>query len=454
MQPVDILLIDPHWSQLSDAIEHMGLAYLAANARIRGLSAAIVDAPVLGLDNLRTIGYIRRYDPRVIGVSLLFQEGAGEAIELIRMIRRQLSCHITVGGIYPSFEYRSILRDYPEIDSVVLGEGEETLPCLVRAVKDAQPLGEVDGIAYRLDGEIIETKKRPLVADLDALPFPARDTLLHVLKTHSYAAIVSSRGCYGRCSFCSVDGFFSAYGPKYRSRSPQNVVDEMQMLIERYGVRNFMFNDANFIGSGKRGRDRARAIADEILTRGIRCEYRIQCRADDIEETLFARLKEAGLSRAYVGIESGSPTQLERYQKDITVEQNLEALSILDRLGLHAKVGFIMFDPDVTVDELMENTRFINTVKKLKHVGYIYPAGAIIPLSGSRMQETLAERGVLSGDYTSYAYQFQHREINGMYRSMRRVAATVSSVRGKRKRDKDDMDLDGGWTVWDDSGCR
>lgn len=454
MQNIDILLINPYWSQLPESIEHLGLGYMASMLRKNGLSAVILDAPVNGWDNEDTIKTAVEYSPSVIGVSIPFQDGVNDALDLIQNLRKNFSCHITVGGIYPTFEYEPMMKEHDEIDSIVLGEGEETIVDLVKAVEDKIPLETVDGIAYRSSDRIIKTKLRPLVENLDALPFPARDTLPVVYKKFNFVSIVTSRGCYGRCSFCSVDGFYSTFGPKYRVRSAKNVMDEIEMLYKKYGIHNFMFNDANFIGGITSGRQRAIEIANEILKRNLKLEFRIQCRANDIDKELFKTLKDAGLTRVYVGVESGSQPQLDRYQKDITVEQNYKAMSILNDLGLYAKIGFIMFDRDCTFDDLYNNITFINNLKKTYNpdrLGYIYPISKLLPLSGSMFKDELQKSGDLKGDYRSYSYEFKDKKIKMFYNFMQKSAGVIWGVKRKLKEnDVDTKDWTRGWKVWED----
>ena len=454
MQKIDILLINPYWSQLPESIEHMGFGYMASMLRNNGLSVAILDAPVNGWDNEATYKAASEYSPSVIGVSIPFQDGANDALSLIQKLRQKFSCHITVGGIYPTFEYEPMMKEYSEIDSIVLGEGEETIVDLVRAVEDKTPLESIDGIAYRSSDEIIKTKLRPLIEDLDILPFPARDTLPVVFKKFNFVSVVTSRGCYGRCSFCSVDGFYSAFGPKYRVRSAGNVVDEIEMLYKKYKVHNFMFNDANFIGGITSGRQRALDIANEIIKRNLKIEFRIQCRANDIDRELFKTLKDAGLTRVYVGIESGSQPQLDRYQKDITVEQNYKAMSILNELGLYAKIGFIMFDRDCTFDDLYNNITFINNLKKTYNpdrLGYIYPISKLLPLSGSRFKVDLEKSGALKGNYKNYSYEFKDRKVKMFYNFMQKSSGVIWGFKRKLKDDDvDSKDWTRGWKVWED----
>ena len=220
MEKYDALLINPFWSKLHGGLEHLGLGYIAAEMRRRGLSVRIIDVPINQWNEKRTLEELENISTNLMGISLPFQEGAKEGLDFIKAIRGMgYKGHITIGGIYPTFSYEKILKDYPDIDSVVLGEGELTLTELCENLISHGDLTKVNGLAIRDNHKIITTKIRPLVENLDTLTFPARDTLEDVLKEHNFASMMSSRGCYGRCNFCSVDPFYSQFGPKYRLRS-------------------------------------------------------------------------------------------------------------------------------------------------------------------------------------------------------------------------------------------
>lgn len=158
-----------------------------------------------------------------------------------------VKAHISVGGIYPTFAYDVILDRCSSIDSVVLGEGEETFLNLAEKIVNGESWEETTGIAYRKEGTVKKNDYRPLIKDLDSIPFPTQDP--KVLKQLKYASMITSRGCYGRCTFCGVVPFFSTFGPKYRIRSSKNVLAEIEYLYNNFGVRNYMYHDAIFLGS-------------------------------------------------------------------------------------------------------------------------------------------------------------------------------------------------------------
>lgn len=450
MAQYDVLLVSPPWSKLGDALENLGLGYIAAFLRRSNISVKILDAPLNGWDKKQAIAEISMLDCKLIGVSIPYQEAAAEILEFITEIKKvKPEAHITVGGIYPTFAFEELLKLYPAIDTIVIGEGEETTVELAEAIiKDNEYTG-IKGIAYKSNGNIIKTKTRPSIEDLDEMPFPERDTLSLNLKTHNFATMITSRGCYARCSFCSVVPYYSAFGHQYRMRSAENVLQEIELLHNEYGVRNIMFNDANFIGGSINARERARKIAEGIIDRGFDLEIRIQCRVNDVEEELFALLKKAGLTRVYLGIESGSQPVLDRFRKDATVKQNLDALEILSKLDLFVAMGFIMFDDRMNFNELSENISFLSQVKKIvkkENMGTVYPLSKLLPLAGTEVESYMKANNKYKGSSLRYSYSFDDKAINFFYNFINTLSKfIVAFMRVFTPKSNSDKTWVGGW---------
>lgn len=441
----DALLIHPRYSRLKGVNENIGIGYIAAYSRAKGKEVEILDVAARGWSNIQAVEHSASLSPGVIGVSILFQEAAEEALKFIKELKRRCGSRIVIGGIYPSFEYRSLLQNHPEVDFVCIGEGEITFYELLECLSRGENISEVKGIAYRKEGEVHTTSPRDLLMDLDILPFPSRDALPSMLRQRPYASMVSSRGCYGRCSFCSVNGFFASVGAKYRARKPDRIADEIELLIEKFGINRFTFDDANFIGPGRKGRERAKEFARIVMERGLDIEYSIECRADDVDREVFEYLKKSGLVRVYLGVESGSQPQLDRYRKDISVEDNLNALKLLAELGIFVQMGFIMFDTYATVDDIVSNQEFLAKVKAIfpdGGLGYIYPTSKLIPLSGSEYMGRLKEEGALKGDYLNYYYDFVDNKVSMLYRVS---SASASLVWGTKRLFKENSLINAGF---------
>lgn len=432
----DVLLINPP-SRQREFYEHLGLGYLAACLRKQNIDVKILNMPHWMAP--RALQEVKKYSCKLVGVSIPFQRSALQAFSFISRLKREgfETAHVAVGGIYPSFAYEEILNQFPVVDSVVIGEGEETIVELAEAIIRNSNWKKIRGIAFRGQENIVTTELRPLIEDLDTVPFPERDALPEVLEKLEHAPVLSSRGCYGRCTFCSVVPFFKKFGTPLRMRSSANVVEELEFLYNKYRVRNVDFNDANFIGGKGRGFRRAREIAELMLSKNMGLKFGIQCRPNEIDLELFTILKRAGLSKVFVGIESGSQAMLDRFQKDVTVEENLKALETLGKLDLITYMGFITFDDRTTMQEYSENMAFIEQAKKLMPQNALfYDLGTkLLPLSGTDAEKNMKDRGILTGNSLKLDYKMDDPQMNLFYSAIK-IKEDFSRI-GRRLRETD-----------------
>lgn len=425
----DVLLINPPSSKLETSYEHLGLGYIAAYARKYDLNVRIMDMPLNGWTLSTTIEEIKKYSCKLVGISIPFQDYGAQVLDFIRALKNKgFSSHFTVGGIFPTFAYEEILKECPEIDSVILGEGEITFTELAKKLVNGFEWRDTLGIAYREKEAVIKNPKRPLIENLDEIPFPARDTLPAALQKLRFASMLTSRGCYGGCAFCSVVPFFSSFGPRCRVRSTENVIEELEMLYNQYGVRNIMFNDAEFAGGIAVNGGKAIEIADEILKRNFHLNFSIQCRVNDIDIETFRILKQAGLRRVFLGVESGSQAVLNRFKKGVSVEDNIKAVEVLGKLDIYLSMGFIMFDEMTTFQEISENLDFIKKVKSLMPKGKlqnVFIATRVLPLAGTEFERHLKETGKYQGSYLSYDYRLNDPVMDLMFNAISGLSRIV-----------------------------
>lgn len=328
---------------------------LAAVLRQAGFSAEILDGDLPGV-----IEAIGRADPLMVVLVLNWPHQIYDPW-MPRFLEGLAStdCHISVEGKGASIYYNHILMQCPQVHSVILGEGENTVVELTQRLAGSLPWKDVKGIAYRKHKDVCRSEPRPPIEDLDALPFAARDYLTSNRKGYPVVPLYTTRSCRGMCTFCGGRIFRDlTFYPGYRARSAQHVVDEIEMLVKQYRAHVFYFVDDNFLDR-EEGKQRAKQIAGMILDRRLRIRFYIECRVDDVEEKLFSLLKRAGLRKAFVGIESGSQSVLDRYRKGTTVEMNRKAVQTLRALGINCDPGLILFDPHTTFEEVKENLRFI-----------------------------------------------------------------------------------------------
>lgn len=390
-----VVLVNCQGRLVLERHEHLGLGHLSSYLGSLGMDVSIVDGHFEGLTPGRTAELVLALRPSIVGFSIFFNNLA-DSLETIGLLRQGgYTGHICLGGHHASFLYRRLLERNPHVDSVVVGEGEHTLAELVTRLGRGDGWQDVAGLACRDDRGVVRTPApRHLLTDLDSLPFPDRSPYVNHRKSVGIADMASSRGCYARCSFCSVSAFYKlGKGPRWRARSPENLVREMENIAAT-GTRYVHFVDDNFMGLGLLGRERARAFGEEILKRRLDLSFDLDCRPNDVDEEVFAFLKTAGLRQVGIGVESMVPRQLRLYEKRVSIEQNRKAIDILQRLGLEFHVFLVPIEPYVTIEDLLLTMDFMESVG-LDHVLDGQILSWLVVLEGTSALEKLRRDGVL-----------------------------------------------------------
>ncbi len=339
----------------------MGLAIIAAVLERLGYKVAVVDANALKLKPEDIVPYV--IDADIIGLTAMTPT-INAAISIAHQLKlANPDLTIILGGAHATLLPNETLFSAPEIDVVVRGEGEETIIDLLRALENKQPLGDVPGISYRKDGEVVSNPARSTTIDLDSLPFLAYHLLpWQRYKPHPphgrafpFAAIITSRGCPYRCSYCSKPIF----GNKFRGQSPERVVEEVAYYQDKFGIKELAFYDDVFTLNKKR----AYAIADGIMKRGLKIHWTCETRVNLVDKELLRHMKQAGCYAIAYGIESASQEILNILNKDITLEQVEEAVGKTQEVGLQTIGYFMIGSPGESPETISQTIQF---AKKLK----------------------------------------------------------------------------------------
>ncbi|MBS4024124.1 MAG: B12-binding domain-containing radical SAM protein [Clostridia bacterium] len=307
---------------------------------------------------------ISTFNPDIIGVNLVYHWKKDKQLFtfLAELKNSNPQVGILIYGFYGTFAYDEILADCAAVDAVLLGEAELPFAKAVQVFVGAAAWHEIRGVAYRdINGQVVNGAKQT-IRDLDQLPFPVRTkALLSIGEVN----IQGSRGCYGRCTFCYINPFYGT-NSSWRGRSPENIIEEIDSVIAQYGKREFYFIDPNFFGPGERGQRRALKLAELLKERGI--SFGIEARVNDIHEETVGALAEAGLKHILIGLESGCDKALKRLNKLTTVAQNERAVKILRKYGIEPNIGFIMFEPDSSLEDIRVNFEFLQQNELLKNL--------------------------------------------------------------------------------------
>lgn len=394
--------------------DNLGLRYLMSSLRQAGHGAKIVTyqsnpAPL--------VEQVLAERPDVVGLSLIFQYMAPDFGRVIQALRDAgVTAHVTMGGHYPSFDYAEVLRRMPGLDSIVRFEGEPTLVELVGRLARGEDWRDVQGLAFRRDGEIAATPLRPSVADLDTLPWPDREDIDYLAHDLPTASVLGSRGCPWDCTFCSIRPFYEAQeGPLRRLRRPEEVVDEMVALYHEREVPVFLFQDDDFLAGGARARKWAGDIADGLVKAGLagKVAFKMSCRSDEIHADCIEKLMAGGLTHVYMGVENGDAQGLFNMSKRITPDQHLRAGRILRDLGLSFDFGFMLLDPYSTIDMVRNNIDFL-----AEFVGDGWAVASfcrMLPYAGAPVKAKLESEGRLLGTAFEPDYRFLDPKLDLFY---------------------------------------
>jgi len=395
--------------------ENLGVGYLSAMLVSKGFVVQTID---FKLSEDEVYRQVKMADPLMVGFSLIFQYHTPRLLELTRYLREKgVDCHFTVGGHYPSLRFEDVLDSVPQVDSIVRFEGEMTVCELAESLSTGGDWREVQGVAYRKDGKPISNTLRPLINDLDALPFPLRSKeRTFKCMEKNCAFILASRGCVWNCSFCSIRKFYGIpSGRLRRVRSPGNVVQEMKELYEKYEARIFLFQDDDFLSPGKPGREWALSFINELEKEELadKVLWKISCRTDEVDAELFSRLKKAGLFLAYLGIESGNQTGLKYLNKHLTVEDNIRAVKVLNGLGILYEYGFMLFDPTSTFQSVRTNIDFLKDICGDGSSPAVFCK--VLPYAETDIERKLISEGRLKGSVATPDYDFLDPRLDSYY---------------------------------------
>lgn len=363
---VKVALVSPSSEKVQiSSMENLALASLAASLRSKNFEVDIIDAGMYLYDSDYIVDRILNNNTKLLGISLSSAYFIKSAKELINKIRDTgIDCHITVGGYLPT-SYPEILLEL-NADSLLYGEGDFSISELAERIERGHKWNDMKSLIYKENDKLIINESYDRIDNLDILPFPERDNLKYILNRGGVAAVSTSRGCYGNCSFCLIQSNFAKqHGQKeWTCRSGKNIVDEIESLLINYGIKEIWFMDPNFIGPIGKGSERAIEMCKEIKERHINFTFTIECRTDDVikNKELLKKLVEVGLRRVFLGIESGVQKSLDLYNKGVAVKENEEAVEILRDLGVSIHAGFIYYDPTTTLEEISENINFIRKI--------------------------------------------------------------------------------------------
>jgi anaerobic magnesium-protoporphyrin IX monomethyl ester cyclase len=366
------------------------LAYVVAILEKAGIEVHFIDGVA---DDLSIEAFVD--EAKKVGPDLVAMECSTPSItndlNTAKKLKEELKgTFIVLTGSHPTYFHKEILSENEFVDAIARGEFDLTIRDLALALRNGQQLQDVAGISYR-DGKSVRVNvNRPLIQDLDALPFPAR----HIVKSNHYreavftgqrcTTIVSSRGCPYQCIFCLWPR--TMYGNKFRQRSPRNVVDEVQHVVDEYGVDEIYFDDDCLTLDRKR----LLKICREIVKRDIDVKWMCQARVNNVDQEVLQAMKKAGCHYIKYGVESGSQKMLDAMKKGITLEEVRKAFKATRKVGIKTQAFFLFGLPWETRETAKETIEFAKEIKPDSAQFAI-----VVPHPGTELYDLCLQKGWL-----------------------------------------------------------
>ena len=399
-------------------MEPLGMASITAVLRNRGFYTQLLSY------NVKDIPYDKfvQFRPDILGISIN-QSTLYDVFSFCKWIKSVIpTITIVIGGYLGTYYGDEILKKCNNIDIIISGEGEYAFEEIAEAIENKDDFSNILGITYRKNSTIYKNNNREPTIDLDNLPFPSRD----IMKQYNIhlAQIEGSRGCTSSCSFCSLHNFWTnnhkSNCPRWRAKSVNRVVDEIEKLNKEYGINRFTFLDCSFENPDN-NYDRIMDMAEEIIKRDLKIYYYINTRSTFYkiaDNYLMNQLIKSGLCGLFIGIESFYEPDLKIYGKMSSVSDNIKAVSLFLKYPINLDIGSIIFHPYTTIDGLRENHKHLSRFGYSKKVLYY---SKLYAYKGTAIYNKIIKDGLMkestldTDNCMSPKYDFNDKKVKQLY---------------------------------------
>lgn len=388
----------------------MGLGYLASVVEDMGIGVKILDCLVRGWDHeekvddvLIRVGlsddeigdFIRGFNPDLIGVNCQFSRQHRIYHHIFSLVKKiKPDCITVAGGPHATVCPREILKN-PSCDFVLVGEAEESFKDLILAIIQETDMNSIDGLGWKSNGSIILNEKQKWISNLDSIPFPA----YHIMELDRYfglptshgmrhkkkfSPIITSRGCPAKCTFCSA---YKVWGKKYRLRSVDNVLEEMRLLRNKYGIEELMFEDDNVTANPKRAKELFSRMVDE----GFNFIWDTPNGAGvwSMDENMLGLMKQSGCIRLNFPVESGSQHVLDTIiRKPLKLSKVRELIKYCRKINLDYGMFLVIGMPGEKIKDMWTSIRFAGYCRS-----YNPHISVATPYPGTALFEDCMENG-------------------------------------------------------------
>ena len=334
----------------------MGLYWIGAVLKELGYEVGILNLYNFSNKKEEIRDILSSFKPQIVGFSVLHGNRWG-AVEIAKITKELFpDTKVIFGGVGATFLWKHLLKNFKEIDFIILREGEKSLPLLLDAIReDLKDYKTVPGIAYRSGNEIYRTEESGFIDDLDSLPIPS--------KYFIYQHVSISRGCPWNCNFCGSPQFWNRM---VRFRSPEHFLEEIEILYKK-GIRMFYFSDDTFTLK----KSKVLEICDLILKKSLKISWNAISRVDQVDEEMVYWMRKAGCIQISYGVESGSEKIRKALNKPLKREDILRAFDITRRYGILPRLYLIYGSPEEDDSTIKESIDLMHTIKPLALITYI-----------------------------------------------------------------------------------
>jgi len=378
----------------------IGLSYVAAVLKQKGYDVKILDAELHNYTHAQTVNEIKKFNPDII-CSTVTTPLISTVSEFCKAAKEFNKNIITIlGGPHISALPEDCIK--PQcFDFGVVSEGEYTILELVEELeKGGNDFSKIKGLVYKKNGSQVVNERRELIENLDELPFPARELLdvkkyLNLFNGKPYTIVISSRGCPGQCIFCDS---CVTFGRRTRFRSPNNVVDELEEIKNRFRLDYVTFCDDTFTLN----KNRTIEICREILRRKLDTQFYCSSRVDTIDEDRLGWLKKAGCDTITFGVESGDQRILGVIKKGTTLDQARKAIELTKKHGIKTHASYVLGIPGETLETINKTIKFAHELDT-----DLAQFTIATPFPGTELWEIAKKRNLLkSTDFSKFAWYY------------------------------------------------
>lgn len=352
-----VLLIQPRSSDVRhQLVPPLGLLAIGTYLKFKGYSVTIIDRNI-NLNSIRKV--LDKYKPDFVGISAITGTMLLDAINVSKIVKSE-NIPVMWGGVHPSLLPEQTLKSNI-IDYIVIGEGEETIFQLLKAIQTKSSLYDIDGIGFIDNGSIVVNKDRSFI-DISKLPITdwslvdVEDYFQGLGECKKLIRIYTSKGCPGRCTFCYNQAFHKR---KWRGRDPEQIVEEVQLLVERYGADGIGFIDELW----SMDISRLHKICKLFIERNLNFKWYFNARVDQYGMKDLELMYEAGCRWILFGIESGSPRVLKQIKKGINLERVNKMFDMCNEIGISTIASFMIGFPNETEEDLRLTSEFARKLK-------------------------------------------------------------------------------------------